>query len=153
MTPSLIPTLRRSKAFLLACSLLIGCASQQSIDDIQAQIDSYNAELENNQIAQSEIKAQLVQLEIAGEADSEQATTLRQQLTALIEQQKRQTSQVDKMQATVNANSSAIQAMQAEEEKRKKAVQRLNKSYDIIERKTYEKMRDIEADEPGPEGE
>lgn len=153
MAPPLIPTLRGSTALLLACSLLIGCTSQQSIDDIQAQIDSYNAELEKNQIAQSEIKAQLVQLEIAGEADSELAAALRRNLTALVEQQKRQASQVDKMQATVNANSSAIQAIKTEEEKRREAVQRLNKSYDIIERKTYEKMKDIEAGEPGPEGE
>ncbi len=152
MALSVVGNVGRSLLLLLISILLISCASNQAVDNVQSRIDSYQQELAENQEAQREIKSALVKLEIAGQASSEKAVALRKELSALEEMQVEQTNLIRKMEASVSSNAADIQTFKSSEDSRKKAVERLNKSYEKIEQRTSEKMQDLNNGEKVAEG-
>jgi len=123
------------------------------VEDMQIQIDTTQRALEETQEQQREANTELVRLEKAGMADSEKAQALRETLIVLKKQQDKQSQSIVTMKASVSANTSDIQAMKTSESGRNKAVDRLNKSYEDIDKKTREKIQQVGSDPEEKEGE
>lgn len=153
MARRFIAKVSRALLCLSFSTLLISCASHQAVENVQTQIDGYHQDMLENQQAQSEIREALVRLEIAGEANGDKATALRKELVALEAQNAKQAELIRKVRATVSGNAADIKAMKTSEDGRKKAVERLNQSYEKIEQRTSEKLQDINSDKIVAEGE
>ena len=147
--PSRFFGLQLPTALALITAVVAGCASQQTVQDAQARIDAHEQALMENQQQQLDIRDQLLRLDIAGQNHSREAASLRQQLKRLETKHTAQLQQLRQMESSVDANSADIKTMKAREAERKKAIERLNQSYEHIEERTSEKMERIgEIPEP-----
>ena len=140
-------------AALLLSVLFSGCASTQAVDDLEALVASYNAEVERNKVEQVEILSELQRLDGAGESQSTKAVALRDQLVLLEKEQERQEKVLADFEAVVLSNQEEIEKLKRHETGRSAAVERLNQSFEEISSDTNKKIRDIETPAPVPEGE
>ena len=138
---------------LLLSALVAGCASKQTVDDLEELVASYNAEVERNKVEQVEILTELQRLESEGESESKKAVKLREQLELLEEEQERQEKVLADFEAVVLSNQEEIEKLKRHETGRNAAVERLSQSLEEISSDTNRKIRDIESQEPVAEEE